>query len=42
MTDKLAKEAARSRLIDITFSRIPLSLVYHDIETNSVKRWQKE
>ena len=40
--DKLAKEAARTRLIDITFSRIPISSVYHDIQTDSIKRWQKE
>jgi len=36
--DKLAKEAARTRLIDITFSRIPISSVYHDIQTDSIKR----
>jgi hypothetical protein len=33
MADKLAKEAAKTSLIDITFSRIPLSLVNHDIQT---------
>jgi hypothetical protein len=42
MADKLAKEAARSRFIDITFSRIPLRLVNHDIQTDSNKIWQKE
>jgi len=36
--DKLAKEAARTRLIDITFSRIPISSVYHDIQKDSIKR----
>ena len=40
--DKLAKEAASSRLIDITFSRIPISAVNHGIQTDSIKRWQKE
>jgi len=40
--DKLAKEAARTRLIDITFSRIPISSVYHDIQKDSIKKWQKE
>jgi hypothetical protein len=33
MADKLAEEAARSGLTDITFSRIPLSLVNHEIYT---------
>ena len=36
--DTLAKEAARSRLIDITFSRIPISAVNHGIQTDSIKR----
>ena len=40
--DKLTKDAARSRLIDITFSRIPISSVYYDIQIDSIKRWQKE
>jgi ribonuclease HI len=40
--DKLAKEPARSRLIDITFSRIPMSSVNHDIHIDYIKRWQKE
>jgi hypothetical protein len=40
--DKLAKEAARNRLIDITFSRIPMSSVNHDIQIDSIMRWQKE
>jgi len=40
--DKLAKEAARARVTDITFSRIPISSVYHDIRIDSIKRWQKE
>jgi ribonuclease HI len=39
---KLSKEAARTRLIDITFSRNPISSVYHDIQSESIKRWQKE
>ena len=42
MADKLAKEAARSRQIDITFSKIPLSLVKQDIQTDSIRRWQQE
>ena len=42
MADKLAKEAARSKLIDITFSRIPISAVNHGIQTDSIKRWRKE
>jgi ribonuclease HI len=42
MADKLAKEAARSSQIDITFSKITLSLIYHDIQKDSIKRWQKE
>ena len=42
IADKLAKKAARSRLTDITFSRIPLSLVNHDIQTDSIKIWPKE
>jgi ribonuclease HI len=42
MADKLAKEAERSRLIDITFSRIPISSANHDIQTGSIKIWQKE
>jgi ribonuclease HI len=42
MADKLAKEAARSRLIDITFSRIPISSLNHDIKADSIKVWQKE
>jgi primosomal protein N' len=42
MADKLAKEAARSGLIDITFSRIPLSSVNQEIQSDSIKRWQKE
>jgi ribonuclease HI len=41
-TDKFTKEATRTRLIDITFSRIPISSVYHDIQSESIKRWQKE
>jgi ribonuclease HI len=40
--DKLAKAAARSRLINITFSRIPISSINHDIQIDSIKRWQKE
>jgi hypothetical protein len=40
--DKLAKESARSRRIDITFSRIPMSSVNHDIQIDSIKRWKKE
>jgi hypothetical protein len=36
------KEAARSRLIDITFSRITMSSVHHNIQLDSIKRWQKE
>ena len=36
--DKLAKDAARSKLIDITFSSIPMSAVYHDIQIDSTKR----
>lgn len=40
--DKLAKEAARSRVIDITFSRIPMSSVHHEIQLESIKKWQKE
>jgi hypothetical protein len=40
MADKLTKEAARNRLIDITFSRIPISSVNHDIQIDSIKRWQ--
>jgi predicted nucleic acid-binding Zn ribbon protein len=39
--DILAKEAARSRL-DITFSIIPMSSVHHDIQLDSIKKWQKE
>jgi hypothetical protein len=35
--DKLAKEAARSRLIDITYSRIPMSSTHHDIQLDSIK-----
>jgi hypothetical protein len=30
------------KIIDITFSKIPLSLIYHNIQKDSVKRWQKE
>jgi hypothetical protein len=40
MADKLAKKAASSGLIDITFSRIPLSLVNYEIQSDSIKRWQ--
>ena len=36
--DKLVKEAARSRIIGITFSRIPISEVNHGIQTDSIKR----
>jgi hypothetical protein len=42
MADKIATEAARSRLIDITYSRIPISSVNHDIQTDSIKIRQKE
>jgi ribonuclease HI len=42
MADKLAKEAARNRLIDINFSRVPISSVNHDIQTDSIKIRQKE
>jgi hypothetical protein len=42
IADKLAKLAAKSSLIDITFSRIPISSVNHEIQTDSTKRWQKE
>jgi ribonuclease HI len=38
----LTKEAARSRLIDIIFSRIPISSGNHGIQIDSIKRWQKE
>jgi ribonuclease HI len=41
MADKLAKEAARSGLIDITSSRIPLSLLNHEIQSDRVKRVAK-
>jgi hemerythrin-like domain-containing protein len=40
MAEKLVKEAARSKLIDITFSRIPISLVKKGIQIDSIKRWQ--
>jgi ribonuclease HI len=39
--DKLANEAARSRLMDITFSRIPMSSFHHDIQLDSIKKLQK-
>jgi ribonuclease HI len=38
--DILAKEAARSRFIDITLSRIFMSSVHHDIQLDSIKKWQ--
>jgi hypothetical protein len=39
---KLAKEAARSRSIDIIYSRLPMSTVHHHIQQVPIKRWQKE
>ena len=35
---KLAKDAARSRLIDITFRRTPMSAVNHDNQRDSIKK----
>jgi post-segregation antitoxin (ccd killing protein) len=42
MADRLAKEAARSKDIDIAFSRIPISTLYYELEEESRQRWQKE
>jgi len=41
MADKLAKEAARSKDINIAFNRIPKSKLYYEI-TEAKQKWQSE
>jgi len=41
IADRLAKEAARSKDIETTFSRIPISTLYYELE-EARQQWQKE
>jgi pyrimidine operon attenuation protein/uracil phosphoribosyltransferase len=38
--DKIAKEAARSRSVDITYRRIQITFTRNDIKEESVKKWR--
>jgi ribonuclease HI len=40
--DRLAKEAAQSKITNIAFSRIPKSTLYYEAEEEAKQKWQKE
>jgi hypothetical protein len=40
--DKIAKEAAKSRSVDITYRRIQITFIQNYIKAESVKKWQRE
>jgi post-segregation antitoxin (ccd killing protein) len=42
MTDRLAKEAARSKDTKIAFNRIPKSALCHEAEEEAKQQWQSE
>jgi hypothetical protein len=42
MADRLAKAAASSMELQITYNRIPKITLYRDIEAEANQKWQQE